>query len=486
MKRHAIDRLIGFFSPRAEASRVKSRASLELSLRAYDAAKTFNTDDWKSSRTGSANSELRGAQGTIRDRGRDAIRNNPYANRMLAVAVSNTIGHGIQANINAPNKKTTNDLRKLWKEWAETTLCDTNRRHNFYSLQALAFRSMVESGESLVLKRIHKGVASLQVAESEMIDHSKETGMDVQGIRLNEDGIVAGYHLHTQHPGEGIASSILIDAKNVMHLMKQDRPGQLRGVSWFHPIIGQLEDFKEYQRATLIGRKTSACFSAFITADPSDMALPATQQKAKREAEFALEPGSVRVLNPGESIQFASPPGLDGYAEYCRQTLRGASVGIGLTYESVVGDYSQSNYSSSRLAHLEMRKNVDMWRWNLIIPLMCTPSFEHFLTYAQSKGINVNGVTVEWVPPAWQMIDPTKEVSAYRDAIRAGLTTLPKAIREQGYEPEEIYAEIAESNRQLDALGIVLDSDPRTITKAGQIQSTGGSEDAGHGSKQND
>ena len=39
--------------------------------------------------------------------------------------------------------------------------------------------------------------------------------------------------------------------------------------------------------------------------------------------------------------------------------------------------------------------------------------------------------------------------------------SLRDAIREQGYDPEEVFKEIAETNKELDRLGIILDSDPR-------------------------
>ena len=45
--------------------------------------------------------------------------------------------------------------------------------------------------------------------------------------------------------------------------------------------------------------------------------------------------------------------------------------------------------------------------------------------------------------------------------------TLKEAIARQGYDPAQVLAEIGATNAELDALGIVLDTDPRKATKTG-------------------
>ena len=39
-----------------------------------------------------------------------------------------------------------------------------------------------------------------------------------------------------------------------------------------------------------------------------------------------------------------------------------------------------------------------------------------------------------------------------------------------GYDPDEVFEEIAEDNKKLDKLGIVLDSDARKVTNGGMLQ----------------
>ena len=70
------------------------------------------------------------------------------------------------------------------------------------------------------------------------------------------------------------------------------------------------------------------------------------------ERVTTFEPGVFKYLAPGGSV---SVPAINKdqsatYADYIRASLRAFSAGLGCSAESVMNDYSQSNYSSSRLA----------------------------------------------------------------------------------------------------------------------------------------
>jgi capsid protein len=77
-----------------------------------------------------------------------------------------------------------------------------------------------------------------------------------------------------------------------------------------------------------------------------------------------------------------------------------------------------------------------------------------------------------WTAPPLPMIEPDKEGLAVQRNVRTGIQTLPEAIRERGYDPDEVLKEIAEFNAKLDAMGIVLDSDPRKMSQVGQFQAS--------------
>ncbi len=461
MKRTFLDKLVGVFSPAAELRRVQSRVKSELTLRAYDIAKTFNQSDWSSARASSSNEENKAAIAPGRNKARALVQNNPYGVSAVNEIVSSTVGAGIVPKITGRNKSLTKKLNELWKEIAETTACDKEKRNNFYALQALIMRSMVESGEGLGIINIDPSTGpKLQLLEADHIVTLKDTGNIKQGIEFDTNGSRIKYHLFKVHPGESVSSTaeIAVPVENIVHVYKQDRPGQIRGVTWAHAVVEKMKDFDDYQNATLIRQKIAACFTAFVTTSNDSLLDPATL-KEKREAQFAMSPASINFLNPGDDVKLASPPSVDGYAEFNREQLRATASGWGITYEGLTGDYSQSNYSSSRLANIKFRRNVDVWRWNILIPQFCDPFFAKFLEYAKLKGIDVNDATVKWVAPANVQIDPGKEIKADKEAVLAGFKSRSEVIREAGNDPEIVLEEIKEERAAALAAGVKFDTD---------------------------
>ena len=198
-----------------------------------------------------------------------------------------------------------------------------------------------------------------------------------------------------------------------------------------------------------------------------------TLGQAKLDASGAriesFEPGMIEYLEPGKDVRFAAPASAGGYAEYMRMQLHAVAAGVGLTYELLTGDLSQVNYSSIRAGLIEFRRRMEALQWQLLVPSLCHPVWQRFVTAAQAAGRLPEGeITADWTAPRFEAVDPLKDIQADVLAVRAGVMTLKEAIARQGYEPARVLAEIAATNAELDALGLVLDTDPRRSTKTGQ------------------
>ncbi len=116
---------------------------------------------------------------------------------------------------------------------------------------------------------------------------------------------------------------------------------------------------------------------------------------------------------------------------------------------------------------------IDAVQWQLFVPLFCDRVWNWFTEAAWAAGhIPEPNIRVEWSPPKFEAVDPQKDAMADLLAIRSGTMTLAEAIARQGRNPDAVLAEIAATNAKLDGLGIVLDTDPRRVTKTGSAQST--------------
>ncbi len=183
------------------------------------------------------------------------------------------------------------------------------------------------------------------------------------------------------------------------------------------------------------------------------------------------------MLLPGEDVKFSSPADVGGgYEAFQYRTLLAVSASLGLPYHLVTGDVRQANYSSLRAELVEFRRRVEQLQHGVIAHQLCRPIWARWMETAVLAGsLDLPGFatspsrwrSVQWIPPRWDWVDPLKDIQADILAVRAGLMTLKEAIARQGYDPAHVLAEIGATNAELDALGIVLDTDPRKATKTG-------------------
>lgn len=406
----------------------------------------------------------------IRNRSRDLVRNTAHGSRIVQSIVSLTVGTGIIGVV-----KGNEIVEKEWKKWSESTQCDVSGRHNFYGLQRLVMRCVVESGECII--RFRPSMSSynspiplkLQLLEPDYIDNTKNQilpngGVIINGIEQDEFGKIVAYWLHNRHPGANLGYAFYserVSASMLIHVYREDRIGQMNGIPWYAPIIVKMREKDIFQDAVLKNQQIGNLFGAFIIDTTPAEAI----EDFKNESPDAvdLEPGTSTVMPPHRDIKFSTPPKVEN-GEFVKETERELAAGVGITYEELTGDYSGVNFSSARMGRASMFQNVDQWQWDILIPQFCEPVGAAFLEAAQTI-MSTKNASFEWTPPARIFTDPAREIPALLKAIRAGLITLQEARREQGYNPTKMNKEIAESNAELDALGIILDSDPRVDLK---------------------
>lgn len=462
-----IDRIIEFVNPAAAFKRARFRYATE-QLRKFEAASrgTRRTANWDA-RSSSANEEINLALPTLRNRMRDLVRNNPYAKRAIQGLATNIVGTGIRPSISG-NKKSEKRLKEVWKLWAESKKCDWDGKNKFYGLQRLAVRTIMESGEVLILKRRVSDPRmpipiQLQILEPDYIDTLKDGiptvggGEIIQGIEFDAQGKRVAYWLYDRHPGDsrwhGVSKRVPSD--DVLHIYTVDRPGQVRGVPVGVSAMLRLRDFDEYEDAQLIRQKISACFSVFVQADDS------TTASGNLDDFERTEPGMIYKTNPGETVTFADPPSTDGYDVYTRTILRAVAVGFGVSYEMMTSDLSNVNFSSGRMGWIEFQRVITEIQEHVIIPQLCEDIWDWFIESAQIAGIIREPVAASWTSPRREMIDPLKEVKGQSEMIKNGIVSWQEIVRQNGGDPEQVAAELSNDIAMFDALNIKPACDPR-------------------------
>lgn len=437
------------------------------------AARTKRTSTWWTNGS-DANTVIRGDLPTLRNRSRDLRRNNPIAKRAIEVTTNGIIGRGIQTRIIGDSK---DELQKLWKGWADSKKCDYDGKHNLKGLQRLAMDAVQESGEVLIRRRFVNDLdypIQYQVLESDFLNTSVD-GLQsngntaIQGIEYDQNGKIVGYHLYQTHPGSFSASlkieSSFIPAPEIYHLFRQERPGQVRGIPWSSANIIRLKDLDDFQDAQLMRQKIAALFTAFVHDISAEVECDDTSDFGE-----TMEPGIIEELPPGKTVTFANPPSVENYKEFTSVELHSLAAGFGLSYEALTGDLSEVNFSSARMGWLEMNRNFDAWRDQIMISGFLDSAFSDFLLMMRIVGIvYASNTEAKHIPPKREMIDPTKEVPATIKKIRAGLSTLSDEIAAQGKDPDEVFDQLEQDQQKIDEKGLKLDSNPKYTNINGSL-----------------
>lgn len=482
-----IDRAIGWVAPAAGLRRMRYRQALQVAMAYEGASVGRRTENWMSA-GGSANADIGQGLVTLRQRSRDLVQNNPHAARVLRVISTDAVGTGIVPRAASDDPRLNDTVDKLWGKWAKR--CNADNDTPFYAQQAMLIRALLESGESLFRFRPRRAsdglpvALQLQMLESDQLDLAKtadaQTGYIIHGVQFNLRGQREGYWLFPVHPGEVAGflrkgwTSKFVPASEVMHCYEPLRPGQVRGVPWFAPVVLKFRDLAEYDEAELVRKKIESCLAAFVTQpegeDGPGIGSRGTESSTGARTE-SFRPGMVEYLKQGEDVKIGAPAGTSTFSDYWVQQLHTVAVGVNVMYEQLSGDLSRVNYSSFRGGMMVYRPFIEMLRWNLIVPMLCDPTWQRFTQTAWTEGlIPQPDIPVEWTPPKFQSVDPEKDARATLIDLRSGLTDFPEAVSERGFEPVKRLATIEEWNKRFDAAGVVLDCDPRKTDATGKAK----------------
>jgi lambda family phage portal protein len=486
-----LDRAVGFLAPQRGLRRLRARVAADLLLRHYEAASPGRrTQGWRRP-SGDVNADVAPSLARLRQSARDLVRNDPHADNALDTIANQVVGYGIIPKPVTPKKAIASAAAAAWKAWADTPACDADGRHDFAGLQKLVMRSIVESGEVLVRRRFRLPTDGLplpfqlQLLEPDYLDTARtgirlpNGGRIIHGVEFDALGRRVAYWLFPEHPGAAFSMTIAgnlggmsrrIPAENILHVFHQERIGQVRAATWFAPALLKMKDYDEYDDAQLMKQKIAACL-AVLTSDTDGTAAPlGTVDDPTAQPQIdSLEPGMIMNVAPGRSVTVVDPPRVGEFGTYSEITLRAIAAGIGVTYEDLTGDYTDLPFSAAKMSRNAHQNRLMDWRWRTLIPQFCQPVWGWAMeaaTILQLVGEPAPGAA--WTAPPAPYVDPEKESLAYQRNIRGGLQSWSESVRERGYDPEEVLAEIAGDNEKFDRLGIILDSDPRMTTQAGQ------------------
>lgn len=415
----------------------------------------------------------------IRNRARDIGRND-WAGRAIPTRwAANLIGTGIIARPKTAEADLKQRLTELWDDWLE--VCDADGVLDGYGQQNMVARNWIEAGEVFVRLRQRLPIdglpvpLQLQILESDMVPMTDSTAPNgneiVQGIEFDRLGRRVAYWMYRNHPGDGKGNTgalVRVPAEFVLHVYEPSRPGQLRGVSDFAPILAKLRSVGNYDDAVLFRQEIANLFAGFLERPPSgsDRAIdPLTGQAVQTDTSgtpmAAMEPGTMQELLPGEKVVFSDPPDAGAnYGDFTRAQHQFIAAGTGLPYELLTGDLRDVSDRALRVILNEFRRHCQQRQWHILIPQFCRKVRNAWADAAVIDGSLTpeegrEAKRVTWVPQGWAYIHPTQDVQAKKMEVEAGFNSRTRVITERGDDPDQIDLERAADDAREDELGLL-------------------------------
>jgi lambda family phage portal protein len=430
---------------------------------------------------------------------RKAVMDDPLAAIGVGAYVGEVIGSGIRPHFLHTEKTIRRELTALWArsvpQASATRRVGLNGKpvsaHDFYGMQALVARSVVEAGEAFCRLRPRLERDGLAVPlQGEMIEPEQlpywmmggagaGPGNQVRGgIEFDAVGQRVAYHFYRHHPGDATIwpntyEITRVPSASVLHVVDFVRGDQIRGITRLASILISLADLREYTDAARFKKMLGAYLFAWLkTATPDDVNLgPATTDPAAGPAPPATQvvdaqKGQLTILDTqrGEEWGFHEVPDVGVmYEQFMRTEREPIAAVLRVSYEMLTGNMSGVNYSSARIRLMTLRRGWRQEQNMLYVQQFCRPWMEVWLEQAALAGvIDVKDYRrrpeeyqkVAWRPERWEYVNPKDDIEATRMELESCLTSPTAAVAERGEDLEDVYSQCATDEELARELGI--------------------------------
>jgi lambda family phage portal protein len=276
----------------------------------------------------------------------------------------------------------------------------------------------------------------------------------------------------------------MVPWQDLCHLYRPLRWGQVRGISWFAPLLLTGKEIEDLVAATIVQARTQACFAGFMKRPPGAPNPFATQTQGEGDAAqkvTRIEPGMIADI--GESdIVFAQPSSQSNFAPAYIAGMQAMAAGAGITYDQLTGDLRQANYSSLRAGKIEFRRLVEQIQWLILAPRFVVPTNKRFIDRAILAGkltARRDGYPCDINMPANEPIDPQKDLDADIASVRAGRMSPQEFISAWGRDWRKVISDTKEFFKTVDEAKLALDIDGRRPARGGAMIAATGAPETG-------
>lgn len=326
----------------------------------------------------------------------------------------------------------------------------------------------------------------------------RTTQQNDYGVRLYRDNLPKWKEIPVRKPWGRL---------QVIHMFETLRPEQTRGITEMASALDAMKKTHVWRDVNIQHAVTQSLYAAAITSElPTDMVFAqlgggsasadAIEQAVTNYAEGylgsvsqyvgkaqGLQIDGVRIphLYPGTKLELMSA-GKGGPLgqEFEQSLLRYIAASMGVSYEQLSRDYTNTNYSSARAAMTETWKFMQS-RKKMIADRFATIAYRLWLEEAVNSGQieTAKGLPIysaprpgrryghlslkfdalsrcDWIGASRGQIDEGKETDAAIARINAGLSTAEDELARLGKDWRKVFRQIRREQEMRKALGLVL------------------------------
>jgi lambda family phage portal protein len=461
---------------------------------AHDGASRQSTElaRWQPS-MGSADADIIPEKDIVDARSRDIMRNDAYMAGGDRIHRDNIVGSQYLLN-SKPNSKVlfgkTDDkwefefqeeVEQKFTLWAESPLhwTDASRNGTFTSQVRLAVGVFLAAGENLSTAEWMPDDGrpfrtAVQVVDTARLSNPEDRTYDASrvrgGVEVDRRGAPQAYFIRMFNPGDNIYPSdgsmyswrrVPIRKRwgrqMVLHSYEQNRPEQTRGISQMVRGLKESRMGKTFRGIVLENAIVNATYAASIESELPDQAfaaiggedsidgvvtpwLEAIQSYSAGSKNLSIGGVKIPHLFPGTKLQLR-PAGQGGPlgTEFEQSIMRYLAASLGVSYEQLSKDFTNTNYSGYRGAMNETRKFMAAQK-KMAADAFANFVFRLWLEEAMNKGeieavkrqnipnwyegINAEAYCqCEWIGASQGQVDELKETQAAVLRMQNGLST---------------------------------------------------------------
>lgn len=410
-------------------------------IAAYESARTteYNAFGWKGTDGLSADAVANlGVRKTIRERARlECQQNSCYAKGIVQTLANDVIGRGPRLQVmtgdgdGVGHDDVDEAVEARFCEWGEAVGLAQKLRTMKIAKTAdgETFSHFVTNPRPDMPVTLDFLVSECDQFTGDFSDFMKPKIVD--GITFDDLGNPVSYHRLDEHPGSsygGLQKGRRIPAKEVIHLFREDRAGQRRGVSEVAPALPLFNQLRRFTSSVMAAADAAARVGGVLRTNAAAVS-DADDVDALDSIRFDM--ASMLTLPKGWDLtQIRSEHPATTYEMFKREILNEAARCILMASNIARGDSSRHNYSSGRLDHQTYFKCVaieqDYFALHCLDRIFRAWLYEarRIAGYLPLDGIK--SFYWDWIFDGTQHVDPAKEANAQQ--VRLGnLTTTLKA-----------------------------------------------------------